>query len=321
MRISLLTALVAALALAAGASAQSYPNRPVRFIVPYPAGGATDIISRLIGDKLGAALGQQFVIDNRAGGGQKIGTGLAARAAPDGYTILLVSITHAINPGLFKEMPYDAIKDFSPITITAISPLVLVVHPSVPAKSVRELIALMKAQPGKLNTATSGIGSGGHLAAELFKSMAGVDMTFVPYKGGALAYIDLIGGQVDLMFTSPAATLSYAKAGKLRVLATTGAKRSPATPELPTVAEATGIRGYEAGLWYGVVAPDGTPRAVIRLLNAEIVKALQFPDVRGTLAAQAVEAVSSTPEEFATHIRSEIAKWAKVIKDANIHAN
>ena len=321
MRISLLTTLVAALALAADASAQSYPNRPVRFIVPYPAGGATDIISRLIGDKLGAALGQQFVIDNRAGGGQKIGTSLAAKAAPDGYTILLVSITHAINPGLFKEMPYDAIKDFSPITLTAISPLVLVVHPSVPAKSVRELIALMKAQPGKLNTATSGIGSGGHLAAELFKSIAGVDMTFVPYKGGALAYIDLIGGQVDLMFTSPAATLSYAKAGKLRVLATTGAKRSPATPELPTVAEATGIRGYEAGLWYGVVAPDGTPRAIVQLLNAEIVKALRLPDVRGTLAAQAVEAVSSTPEEFATHIKSEIAKWAKVIKDANIHAN
>ena len=321
MRISLLTTLVAALALAAGASAQSYPNRPVRFIVPYPAGGATDIISRLIGDKLGTSLGQQFVIDNRAGGGQKIGTSLAAKAAPDGHTILLVSITHAINPGLFKEMPYDAIKDFSPITLTAISPLVLVVHPSVPAKSVKELIALMKAQPGKLNTATSGIGSGGHLAAELFKSMAGVDMTFVPYKGGALAYIDLIGGQVDLMFTSPAATLAYAKAGKLRVLATTGAKRSPATPELPTVAEATGIRGYEAGLWYGVVAPAGTPRAIVRLLNAEIVKALQLSDVRGTLAAQAVEAVSSTPEEFAMYIKSEIAKWAKVIKDANIHAN
>lgn len=321
MRISLLATLVAALVLAAGASAQTYPNRPVRFIVPYPAGGATDIISRLIGDKLGAALGQQFVIDNRAGGGQKIGTGLAAKAAPDGYTILLVSITHAINPGLFKEMPYDAITDFSPITLTARSPLVLVVHPSVPAKSVRELIALMKAQPGKLNTATSGIGSGGHLAAELFKSMAGVGMTFVPYKGGSLAYIDLIGGQVDLMFTSPAATLSYAKAGKLRVLATTGAKRSPATAELPTVAEATGMRGYEAGLWYGVVAPDGTPRAIVRLLNAEIVKALQFPDVRDPLAVQAVEAVSSTPEEFAMHIKSEIAKWAKVIKDANIHAN
>lgn len=321
MRISLLTTLVAALVLAAGASAQMYPNRPVRFIVPYPAGGATDIISRLIGDKLGAALGQQFVIDNRAGGGQKIGTGLAAKAAPDGYTILLVSITHAINPGLFKEMPYDAITDFSPITLTARSPLVLVVHPSVPAKSVRELIALMKAQPGKLNTATSGIGSGGHLAAELFKSMAGVGMTFVPYKGGSLAYIDLIGGQVDLMFTSPAATLSYAKAGKLRVLATTGAKRSPATAELPTVAEATGMRGYEAGLWYGVVAPDGTPRAIVRLLNAEIVKALQLPDVRDPLAVQAVEAVSSTPEEFAMHIKSEIAKWAKVIKDANIHAN
>jgi len=321
MRISHLTSLIAALVLAAGASAQPYPNRPVRFIVPYPPGGATDIISRLIGGKLGAALGQQFVVDNRAGGGQKIGTSLAAKAAPDGYTILLVSITHAINPGLFKEMPYDAITDFSPITLAAISPLVLVVHPSVPAKSVKELIALMKAQPGKLNTATSGIGSGGHLAAELFKSMAGVNMTFVPYKGGGLAYIDLIGGQVDLMFTSPAATLNYAKAGKLRVLATTGAKRSPATPELPTVAEATGIRGYEAGLWYGIVAPDGTPRAIVRLLNAEIVKALQLPDVRDPLAAQAVEAVSSTPEEFAMHIKSEIAKWAKVIKDANIHPN
>ncbi|MBI2292965.1 MAG: tripartite tricarboxylate transporter substrate binding protein [Betaproteobacteria bacterium] len=321
MRIIFLTSLIAALVLAAGASAQPYPNRPVRFIVPYPAGGATDIISRLIGDKLGAALGQQFVIDNRAGGGQKIGTGLAAGAAPDGHTILLVSITHTINPSLYAKLPYDTIKDFSPITIVAKSPLVLVVHPSIRAKSVKELIALMKTQPGKLNCATSGIGSGGHLAAELFKSMAGVDMTFVPYRGGSLAYIDLIGGQVDLMFTSPAATLAYAKAGKLRVLATTGAKRSPATPELPTVAEATGIRGYEAGLWYGVVAPAGTPRAIVRLLNAEIVKALQFPDVRDPLAVQAVEVVSSTPEEFAMYIKSEIAKWAKVIKDANIHAN
>ena len=321
MRIILLTSLIAALVLAAGASAQPYPNRPVRFIVPYPAGGATDIISRLIGDKLGAALGQQFVIDNRAGGGQKIGTGLAAGAAPDGHTILLVSITHTINPSLDAKLPYDTIRDFSPITIVAKSPLVLVVHPSIRAKSVKELIALMKTQPGKLNCATSGIGSGGHLAAELFKSMAGVNMTFVPYRGGSLAYIDLIGGQVDLMFTSPAATLAYAKAGKLRVLATTGAKRSPATPELPTVAEATGIRGYEAGLWYGVVAPAGTPRAIVRLLNAEIVKALQFPDVRDPLAVQAVEVVSSTPEEFAMYIKSEIAKWAKVIKDANIHAN
>lgn len=321
MRIIFLTSLIAALVFAAGASAQPYPNRPVRFIVPYPAGGATDIISRLIGDKLGAALGQQFVIDNRAGGGQKIGTGLAAGAAPDGHTILLVSITHTINPSLYAKLPYDTIKDFSPITIVAKSPLVLVVHPSIRAKSVKELIALMKTQPGKLNCATSGIGSGGHLAAELFKSMAGVDMTFVPYRGGSLAYIDLIGGQVDLMFTSPAATLAYAKAGKLRVLATTGAKRSPATPELPTVAEATGIRGYEAGLWYGVVAPAGTPRAIVRLLNAEIVKALQFPDVRDPLAVQAVEVVSSTPEEFAMYIKSEIAKWAKVIKDANIHAN
>jgi len=321
MRIALRITFLAALMLAAGASAQPYPSRPVRFIVPFPAGGATDIISRSIGSKVGVALGQQFVIDNRAGGGQKIGTELAARAAPDGYTILLVSITHSINPGLYAKMPYDTIKDFSPITIAAKSPLVVVVHPSVPAKSVKELIALMKAQPGKLNTATSGIGSGGHLAAELFNSMAGVRMTFVPYKGGSLAYVDLIAGQVDLMFTSPTPTLSYAKAGKLRVLATTGAKRSPATPELPTVAEAAGFRGYEASLWYGVVAPYGTPREIVRLLNAEIVKALQFPDVRDPLAAQAVETTSSTPEEFSMHIQSEIAKWSKVIKDGNIRAD
>ncbi|MCC6534989.1 MAG: tripartite tricarboxylate transporter substrate binding protein [Burkholderiales bacterium] len=317
---SIRIALIAALAIAGVAAAQPFPNRPLRFVVPYPAGGATDIISRSIGAKLTAAWGQQILIDNRAGGGQQIGTSIVAKAPPDGHTILLVSITHAINPGLFKKMPYDAIKDFAPITMAAASPLVVVVHPSVPVKSVGDLVALMKSRPGRLNTATSGIGSGGHLAAELFKSMAGVDMTFVPYKGGALAYIDLIAGQVDLMFTSPTPTLGYAKAGKLRVLAMTGAKRSPATPEIPTVAETRGLPGYEANLWYGVVAPAGTPRDIVRLLSTEIGKALQFADVREPLAAQAVETLTSTPEEFAAYITAEIAKWTKVIEKANIRA-
>jgi tripartite-type tricarboxylate transporter receptor subunit TctC len=312
---------VTALAIAAGASAQSYPTKPVRFIVPFPAGGATDILSRSVAKRLSAVLGHQFVIDNKAGGGQKIGTEIAARAAPDGHTILLVSTTHGINPGLYRKMPYDTVKDFAPITLAAKSPLVVVTHPSVPAKSMKELIALMKAKGDRLNCATSGVGSGGHLAAELFKIAVKTDMTFVPYKGGALAYIDLIGGQVDLMFTSPNPTLSYAHAGKLRALATTGAKRSPAAPELPTVAEASNLPGYEASLWYGVVAPAGTSGEIIRVLNTEIGKALQMPEVRDPLAAQAVETMPTTTDEFGLYIKNEIAKWTKVIKAANIRAD
>ena len=303
------------------AVAQNYPSRSIRFIVPYPPGGATDIVSRAVGAKLSASLGQQIIVDNRAGGGQKIGTALAAKAPADGYTMLLVSVTHSINPGLEPKLPYDSIKDFAPVTLVASSPNALVTHPSVPARSVKELIALAKAQPGKLNMATSGVGSGGHLAGAYFQSLTGTRMTTVPYKGGGPAYIDLFAGQVDLMFTSPNPTLAYAKAGKLRALALTGAKRSAAAPELPTVAEAAGLPGYEASLWYGVMLPAGTPREINQLLHSEIVKALQARDVREPWAAAAIEVIGSTPDEFTAYLRSEMAKWGRVIREANIRAD
>jgi tripartite-type tricarboxylate transporter receptor subunit TctC len=303
------------------AQAQNYPARTVRFIVPYPPGGATDIISRAIGAKLTGALGQQFIVDNRPGGGQKIGTGLAARAPADGYTMLLVSVTHSINPGLDPKLPYDSIRDFAPVTLVASSPNALVTHPSVPARTVKELIALARAQPGKLNMATSGVGSGGHLAGAYFQSLTNTRMTTVPYKGGGPAYVDLFAGQVDLMFTSPNPTLAYARAGKLRALGLSGAKRSPAAPELPTLAEAAGLPGYEASLWYGVMLPAGTPRDLVQLLHSEIVKALQARDVREPWSAATLEIVGGTPEEFAAYLKSEIAKWGKVIREANIRAD
>jgi tripartite-type tricarboxylate transporter receptor subunit TctC len=313
-----LAAAAALAGLGIGSAGAEYPEKPVRVIVPYPPGGATDIISRTIASKLAASLGQQFVVENRPGGGQKIGTALAAKAAADGYTILLVSVTHSINPSLDKNLPYDSVDDFAPVSLVASSPNVVVVHPSVPARSMKELIALARAHPGKLNMATSGNGSGGHLAGALFQSMAGIQMTTVPYKGGAPAYVDLMGGQVEAMFTSPNPTLSYAKAGKLRALAMTGAKRSPAAPELPTVAESANLPGYEASLWYGFMAPARTPPDIVRLLNEQIVKAAQAPDVRKPLAGYAVEVIGSTPEGFAEHLRREMDKWAKVIREANI---
>jgi tripartite-type tricarboxylate transporter receptor subunit TctC len=320
MRWYLAAAAAAGLCFAQSTAAQNYPGKPIRLIVPYPPGGATDIISRAIGTKLTAALGQQCIVDNRPGGGQKIGTAAAAKAPADGYTLLLVSVTHSINPGLDPKLPYDSVRDFAPVTLVASSPNVVVLHPSVPAKSVKELIALAKAQPGKLNMATSGNGSGGHLAGALFQSLAGIRMTTVAYKGGAPAYIDLMGGQVEVMFTSPNPTLSYARAGKLRAIAMTGAKRSAAAPDLPTVAEASGLRGYEASLWYGIMAPAGTPREIVQLLHGEITKGVQARDVREPLAGYAVDVIASTPDEFAAHLRSEMDKWAKVIREANIRA-
>lgn len=321
MRSSILAATGVMLGLAQGAWAQAYPSKPVRFIVPYPPGGATDIISRSIGAKLTAALGQQFVIDNRAGGGQKIGTALAAKSPADGYTMLLVSVTHSINPGLDARLPYDSVKDFAPIMLVASSPNAVVVHPSLPATSIKGLIALAKSRPGKLNLATSGNGSGGHLAGALFQSMAGVRMTTVPYKGGGPAYVDLMSGQVEVMFTSPNPTLSYAKAGRLRAIAMTSAKRSPAAPELPTVAEAGDLRGYEASLWYGIMAPAATPPDILQLLHAETSKAVQARDFRDPLTAFAIDVIGSTPDEFSTHLKNETAKWTKVIKEANIRAD
>ena len=313
-------ALAASAVVAHSAAAQTYPSKTVRFVVPYPPGGATDIISRAIANKLTAALGQQFIVDNRPGGGQKIGTALVAKAPADGYTMLLVSVTHSINPGLDPKLPYDSVRDFTPVSLVAASPNAMVVHPSVPARTVKELIALGRANPYKLNMATSGNGSGGHLAGAWFQSLTRASMTNVHYKGGGPAYVDLIAGQTSVMFTSPNPTLSYAKAGKLRALALTSAKRSPVAPELPTVAEAAGLAGYEASLWYGVMLPAGTPRDIVQLLNAETVKAMRAGDVSTPLVAASIDIIASTPEAFAAHLQSETAKWGKVIRDADIRA-
>jgi tripartite-type tricarboxylate transporter receptor subunit TctC len=320
--ISRVFAVVLAMWLGTGlAMAQTYPAKSVRFIVPYPPGGATDIIARAIGGKLSAAMGQQFIIDNRAGGGQKIGTALAAKSPADGYTLLLVSVTHAINPALDNKLPYDSVRDFVPVTLVASSPNAVVLHPSVPATTVKALIALAKANPDKLNLATSGNGSGGHLAAAYFQSLAGIRMTTIPYKGGGPAYVDLIAGQTQVMFTSPNPTLAYAKAGKLRAIAVTSAKRSPAAPELPTVAEAAGFRGYEASLWYGIMLPAGTPAEIVSLLNTEIVRAARTSEFAQPLAAFAIEVIASTPDEFTGYLKNETSKWAKVIRDADIRAD
>jgi tripartite-type tricarboxylate transporter receptor subunit TctC len=233
--------------------------------------------------------------------------------------VLLCSVTHAISPGLYARLPYDTVKDFAPFTLVAASPLILVAHPSLPAKSVKELIALAKSRPGKLNHAITSIGSGGHLASELFKGMTGVVMTNITYKGGGPAYVDLVAGHVDLMFTGLAGTLPFVKAGRLRALATTGTQRSAAAPDLPTVAESA-LPGYEASLWYGILAPARTPREIISRLHGELVKALQSTDVIERFAAAGMDTVADTPDEFSSYIQTEIVKWTKVIKDADIRA-
>jgi len=294
--------------------AQSYPHKPIHLIVPYAPGGGMDILARLIGQKLHESLKQPVIIDNRPGAGGTIGTGIAAKAAPDGYTIVMVISAHATNPSLYKKLPYDAVKDFAPITQVVSFPFLLVVNPSLPAKSVTELIALAKSKPGRLNFSSSGTGGGTHLSGELFKTMAGVDMVHVAYKGSAPALTALLGGEVPMMFSDPLVTLPQVKAGKIRALAWTSAKRSPQLSEVPTVAE-SGVPGYEVNGWQGILAPAGTPREIIDKLNAEILKVLQMADVKERLSSQAMEPVGSSPEQFAALIQAEIVKWGKVIKD------
>jgi tripartite-type tricarboxylate transporter receptor subunit TctC len=294
----------------------TYPTKPIRFIVPFPPGGGNDTIARTIGQKITEAWGTQVVIDNRAGAGGVIGAELAAKAAPDGYTLLLGGVaTLAILPNLHSKLPYDPVRDFAPISLAAIAPLIVVVHPSVAARSIKELIALAKAKPGTLNFASNGKGGSSHLAAELFKLMAGVDMVHVPYKGLTPALIDLIAGQVQLMFSSTVAILPQVKTGKLRGLATTGAKRLSATPELPTVAEA-GVPGYEAASWYGLLAPAGTPQAIVTRLNTEVVRIVALPDVRNRMALEGADPIGGTAGQFAAHIKAERARMAKVIKES-----
>jgi len=300
------------------AHAQPYPAKPIRLIIPYPPGGGVDTIMRPFAQLLSARLGQQIIIDNRGGAGGSIAMEATARATPDGYTIVAaITAQLAINPALYRSLPYDPVKDFAPISQVYVSSSVLVVNPSVPAKTLQELVALARAQPGGLTYATGGAGSAPHIAGELFKSVASVDIRTVPYKGTVLAMPDLLAGRVTMAFNPIVAVLSVVRDGKLRALAVTSVKRSPLLPEVPTIAEA-GFPGYEATLWGGLLAPAGTAPAVIRKLHLETSNALARADVRGKLAAVALDAVGNSPDEFAAIIKSEIPKWAKLIKDSGI---
>ena len=310
-----ISGFVAALLPFGPANAQSYPTKAIRVLVPQAPGGGNDTIARMIGQKLTVALKQQFAIDNRPGAGGMIAAELASKAPPDGYTLLLSNVaTMAIIPNVQKKPPYDPLKDFEPISLLAQAPLLVVVHPSLPVKSMKDLVALAKAKPGQVNYASNGIGSSTHLATELFIMMAGIKFTHVPYKGLAPALTDVLSGQVPLMFSSAVAMMPHVKAGKLRAIGTTSVKRAPSQPDIPTVAEATGLKDYEAGSWYGLSAPAGTPRAIIDLLNKETVAAMKAPDIIERLSFEGVIPVGNTPEEFAAYIKKEHARIGKVIR-------
>jgi tripartite-type tricarboxylate transporter receptor subunit TctC len=312
-------ALGFAAALAAGlAHAQAdWPAKPIRMIVPYPPGGGTDVVARIVNEKLSTELGQPIVIDNTGGAGGSVGTELAAKAPADGYTLLLTLSSHTINPKLYPKLGYDVERDFIPVSLAAQIPQILVAHPSVQANTVAELVALLKANPGKYNYASVGIGSPGHIAGELFKLRTGVQMTHVPYKGGGPAVTDTMGGQVQLLFVSMPAALQFVKAGRLKALAVTSSKRSASAPEVPTIAE-NGGPDVVVDSWYGVLVPAKTPQPIVAKLNATLARVLQMPDVREKLFAQGAEAVSSSSAEFDALILDELKKWDYVIREAKI---
>jgi len=300
------------------ACAQEYPRKAIRLIVPFAPGGGNDTVARAIAQSAGASLGQPMVVDNRAGAGGILGAELAAKSAPDGYKLFLGGVgSHAVNPNLHARLPYDPVKDFAPITLIASAPSVLVVHPSVPARTLAEFTALAKASPGRINYASNGNGSSAQLAAVLYESMAGVQMVHVPYKGLAPALGDLLGGEVQAMFSSVVAIVPNIKAGRLRALAVTGKRRAAALPEVPTLDE-SGVPGYEAGSWYGILAPAGTPQAIVAKLHEAIVHALARPEVRERLVSEGAEVIGSTPQAFAAHITAELARMGKLIRDAGI---
>jgi tripartite-type tricarboxylate transporter receptor subunit TctC len=311
-----------ALAVAPFAHAQDdYPNRTVRIIVPFAPGGSTDVVARILADKLGTELKQSFVVENRAGAGGNIGADAVAKASPDGYTLLMGTTgVLAINKYLYKEMSFDPERDLVPVSYTSLITNILVVNPQVPAKTVSELVALARAKPGSLTFASSGAGSSTHLSAELFKSMAGVDILHVPYKGSSQAITDLMGGQVTMLFDNAPSSIPFVEQGKLRALAVTSTKRLPNLPDVPTLDEA-GVKGYESLSWSGIMAPAGTPKRVIDKLNAAIEKILRDPDVKQRFASLGVEPVGGPPEAFSRHIRAESEKWARVVKTANITLN
>jgi len=303
---------------AVGAAAQDYPAKPIRFIVPYPPAGGTDIVARILNEPLAAALGQPIVIENRGGAAGNIGTDFAAKSAPDGYTILFTLSSHTINPKLYDKLPFDVEKDFVPVSLAALVPQILVANPSVPANSVRELIALAKREPGKLNYASVGTGSPAHIAGELLKLKTGIDMVHVPYKGGGPAITDTLGGQVQLAFVSLPAALQYVKAGRLKALAVTSDKRSIAAPEIPTITE-SGI-DCVVNSWYGALAPAKTPPAIVAKLQAAFARVLALAEVKERLLLQGAEAAASTSEEFDRRIRAELKQWEYVIREAKIKA-
>jgi len=301
---------------AALAMAQSYPNKPIRFLVGFVAGGTNDIVARALAQKLTETLGQSVVVENRGGANTAIATEAAARAAPDGYTILLNAPGHATNPALMK-LAFDPVNDFAFISLVAEAQNIVVMHPSFPPRSVQELIALSKKRPGQINVASSGTGTTVHLSAELFQHMTGTRWVHIPYKGGGPAVIELMAGQTQIMFANMPTAIQYVRDGRLRALAVTGARRAPAAPTLPTVAE-SGVPGYEVTAWYGVSAPAKTPRAIVDRLHAEIVRAVNSPDLRERLTTQGADPIHLTPEQYTVFIQNEIAKWAKVIKAAGI---
>ena len=314
--------MAAGLALAAaGACAQAYPVKPIRMMVPFPAGGGSDTMGRALGQKLTERLGQSVVIENRPGAGGSIGADVVAKAAPDGYTILLGSTSELVQyPNVNPKIPYDPMRDLAPITLVGTVPLVLVIHPSLPAKTVKDLVALAKARPGEINFGSAGNGSTTHLAVELFILMTGARMTHVPYKGSPQAVTDLVAGNVQLGIPTMPAALGFIKAGRVRALGVSSGKRTPVLPDVPTMREA-GVTEYETDLWTGVLAPAGTPPAVLTRLHAEIVHALGLPDVKDTLGRQGAVPASSSPQEFSNYMRAELTKWARVVKAAGVKPN
>lgn len=314
-------AIMAAACAMAGVvhAADTYPSRPIRMIVAYPPGGGTDQVGRVMADQLSQTLGQNVVVDNRGGATGNIGTELAARAVPDGYTLLMGNVApNAVNVSLFKKLGFDPVKDFAPVSLVAITPNILVANPSIPVKTVRELIAYAKAKPGTLNFPSAGVGSSSHLAGEMLKSLAGISMVHIPFKGGGPALVAVIAGEVQIMFATMPAAMPHVKSGKVKPVAVTTSKRSQAMSDLPTIAE-SGVKGYEAATWYGLLAPARTPPAIITRLHGDTVKILAGP-TRQRLEVQGFEPEGGTPAEFAAYIKTEIVKWAKVIKDAGIPA-
>ncbi len=313
-----LTLAVLAIAAAAGAQSPGYPTKPVRIVVPFPPGGPADALARIVGDKLSASMGQPVVVDNRPGAAGNIGMELVAKSAPDGHTLALAPAGNlTVNPSLYRNVPYDVARDFAPVTVIAAVPNVLVVNPQLPVKDLAELIAYAKANPGKLNYSSPGAGSGAHLAGELLKSSAGLDLVHVPYNGIAPATTAVVSGDVQLMFAAAPSALPQVTAGKLRAIAVASPKRIAAAPGLPTVDE-SGLPGFDVTSWYALVAPAATPPAVIDRIQKDVAKALEMPDVKAKLAGLGAEPIANTPVEFATMIRGETAKWGKIVKDANI---